>query len=94
MLYFFIQRILRIMSLLMRKLFHKLLEDICTRVRDRIYGMPHSVDQSLPVKRFLVKKSFKISADLIVIFPVSQVLLHILEHLGYFDIRTAVLRSL
>ena len=56
--------------------------------------MPHTIDQSCVVKSFLVKQCAQITADLVLVGPVVDDCLHILEHFHNLDIGTTMLRSL
>ena len=73
------------------ELLHKGLEDICTGIGDGVNGMPHSIDQPCMVKGFLMEKVFQVIAYFILVRPILDNRLHILEHLYNLDVGAAVL---
>ena len=93
MLYLFIQCIFCLMTFLHCKLLYKTLEYLGTGIGNGINRMPHSIDQTFFIKCLLIQQRLKIGTDLIIITPVRQYRLHILEHLRYFDIRPSMLRT-
>ena len=52
--------------------------------------MAHTVDQACLVKGFLVEQGPQIIADCRFIVPVTQILLHVVEHFDHLDVGTAV----
>ena len=63
--------------------------DIGARVGQRVYGVPHAVDETRFVKRLFVEQSGEIVAH-VRIGRGTQVGLHILEHAYDLDIGAAV----
>ena len=55
--------------------------------------MSHTIDQTSLIKGFFMKETLEICSHRILIFPVLDFLLHILEHLDNLDVGTAVLWS-
>ena len=77
-----------------RKLFHERLQNNSSRIRFGIDRMANAVDQSCMVECVLAQQAFQITGNLFFVRPVLYFLLHILEHLHYLDVRTAVTGTL
>ena len=94
LLYCIIEIHLLISFLCHRKLLHIASEYTLSRIRKRIHGMSHSIDETLVVKYLTIHHFSKVCSHLILVIPVLHMRTDVLHHLHHLDVGTAVLWSL
>ena len=77
----------------MRQLTDEGFEYLRTRIRDRVHGVAHAVNESLLIKCLTTQQLDKVIRNRLLIRGIRHVFLHILEHLHDLVVRSAVLRA-
>ena len=77
----------------MRQLTDEGFEYLRTRIRNRVHGVAHAVNESLLVKCLTTQQLDKVIRNRLLICGVGDVSFHVLEHLHDLVVRSAVLRA-